>query len=184
MERSEEEIISRCAQGDRQAFNELVARYSGRLYAFVRAILNNHDAADDVTQETFVRAFLNIDKYSPYAGFAQWLFKIAYRLCMNHFKSESRRKEREIRYETDLFKAAEERDGVEKCVMKKESFLEIMQAVQTLSPKQKIALCLFAFEDCSIKDIADVMECSQGTVMSHLHRARQSLQEKLSEHSV
>ena len=172
-------IIDRCVDKNRQAFNELAAMYSKRLYAFIHTILDNHAAADDVIQETFVRAYLNIDKFNPDDNFTQWIFTIAYRLSMNHLKSESKRKRREIQYEECRVHPAAEKSAVEKHVLENERSLEITQAVQTLSPKQKTAIGLFAFEDLSIKEIAGVMACSQGAVMSHLHRARQALREKL-----
>lgn len=178
-DRAEENIIGRCAHGDRQAFNELVALHSGRLYSFLRTVLHDHAAADVVLQETFVRAYLSIGKFEPGNTFSHWLFRIAFRLSLSYLKTESRRKTREHNYEAENARPGARNNAVERVVLKDESSREIFGAVQALSPKQKAAISLFAFENCSIKEIAGVMDCSQGAVMSHLHRARQALREAL-----
>ncbi|MFC1474740.1 RNA polymerase sigma factor [bacterium] len=179
--RSIETIVELCREGDRSAFNELVDAYSRRLYAFVNTILNDHDATDDIIQETFVRVYANIEKYNNESAFSHWLFKIAHRQILNRQKSESLRKDRELRYEREKVYDENERgkDAPEQQVVDKEGISNIVKIINTLSAKQKAAISLFALEGYSIKEISGIMECSQGTVMSHLHRAKQAIKGKI-----
>lgn len=175
----EERIITLCRRGDRQAFDLLVREYGSRLYMFINRMTGCHEMTDEILQEAFIKVFTGIGKYKRDAGFSRWLFRVAYNQCMDRMKSESRRAKRERLYGERVAEGACREGVVEDEVVRREEVKRLRRALETLSEKQKTAICLFAIEGFSIMEISEIMECSGGTVMSHLSRARSTLRKRL-----
>ena len=79
-------VVSRCLTGDEDAFEMVVNKYQFQLLHFAWRILGDKDDAKDITQDTFVRSYYNLQNYDPNKSFKTWLFTIAYRLCLNHLR--------------------------------------------------------------------------------------------------
>jgi len=179
MRKEPDEIIRMCSEMNRDAFDSMVERYGVGLYRFVYSLTLDGAAADDLLQETFLKAFTGIGKYRRDVNFESWLFRIARNLFIDRARTEARWWKRKKKNSDEMQLQAGLAPSVEGAVIKKENAEEIHRAVMSLPEKQRAAIALFTWGDFSIAEIAGIMGCSEGTVMSHLHRARRALRELL-----
>ncbi len=175
MDRFEEQgLIHRAARGDRSAIESLVRAHQASLYSFVFRLTGRPEVAEDVVQEAFVRVLGSIDRFDPRFRFSTWLFTIARRLYLNAaqkltpgFDTDAveRRTSGTARPELRLAgqdQARGDRDLID-------------HALAVLSGEQREIVLLFHQHDWPIKTIAEHMQMPEGTVKSHLHRARRTL---------
>lgn len=173
-------LVARTRQGDAGAFRQLVDAYKDRLYAFIWRIVRDHHEAEEVAQESFVKAFEALDSYSPKFAFSTWLYTIGYRLCLNRMRKR-RPQSCDVNY--DQVAATDDNDvAVELANSEAARKLrtEIWQAVEQLTDVQKTAVVLFYQEGQGCHEIGRIMGIPAVTVKSHLHRARAKLRELLS----
>lgn len=162
------EIAARAAAGSMEAFEELARRFEGRIYGFLcRHIGNAHDA-QDLTQETFVRAWRAIGRFDPTRDFATWLFVIARRAAANHFRA--RRTHEEL---SEDFAAAE---TAESCADEADY---LWRAAKKLKGKSYEALWLRYGEGFSVAQTARVMGLTTIHAKVILHRARKELARRI-----
>jgi RNA polymerase sigma-70 factor (ECF subfamily) len=147
--------------------DRLVSRYHRRLFNFAYRMLHQREAAEDVAQETFLRAYKNAGRYRAESRFSTWLFAIAANLC----RTELRKKSRHPECGWSELGEFESPISVENLAMSRLEGSEIRQAMERISAEQRMALILFYFEGMSYQDIAQVCDCSLGTVKSRLHYA-------------
>ncbi len=168
---SAEELARRSQQGCRASFAELVERYGMRLFNFLRYKTNSLQDAEDLVQDTFVRAYQNIHKYRNTWKFSTWLFTIATRLAYSHFR----------RSRSFLTVGQTESFGPEpgQMVEEQETQQNLWALARDLSRNQYQALWLKYVQDMSIKEIAGVMRKSQVNVKVLLYRARVNLAKRL-----
>ena len=178
----------RVQNGDEAAFGELVEAYQNRLIGIFNHLLRDAAAAEDLTQEAFLRVYRARERYRPTAKFSTWLFRIANNLAMNNRRSKSRRKEVNLKASESgpLGMNPQEQLALEKSGLmpgrqldRKEMREVVRQALDTLSDRQKMALLLNKFEHMSYQDIAASMDLSVPAVKSLLTRARENLKTKL-----
>ncbi len=174
------DTIRTCQQGNTAAFAEIVQVFERPLFAFVYRLHCTPPGRDveDVVQEIFVKAYQNIHHYhiSDNGSFTTWLFALARNLCV----SLMRRK----RLETQTFQNRNPKwpytqPTPEPCpsqaLADQETIEQIAQAVSELPETQRSAFVLRHYHDMAYKDIAEILDCNEGTVRSRLSRARQSL---------
>lgn len=179
MERAREaEIIGRAQRGDPSCMRELVDAHKHRLHAFIwRMVRNQHDA-EELAQETFLKAFGALDSFNKRYRFSTWLFTIAYRLCLNQI-----RRKRSLCGDLDF--SAISADGPDVCEQSAQSEESarlkqtIWDAVDRLSVPQRATILLFYRQGQSCAEVAQVLQLPVSTVKSHLHRARARLKELL-----
>lgn len=173
---TDQEIVSRCLSGDRDAFAQLVERYGGRVYNLALRIVNDADAANDCAQEAFVRAYRALHRYDPTYPFGPWLFKIATNVSLSHL-------ERWHAHETpveELPESAEPDDqGPELTAVRREEISEVMAAMAELPPAYRAVLTLRHIQQLSYQECADALGIPLGTMKTHLHRARVALTARL-----
>jgi RNA polymerase sigma-70 factor (ECF subfamily) len=185
---SDEELIERTLRGDRSAFQALVERYQQKVYAVTYGVLGNRENALDATQETFIKAYRSLSGFKGKSSFYTWLYRIAFNSAIDLGRKETHREEVEFREELDQAEEKGEFPVAPKTVnpadelMRKELGDIIEDAIQQLPPDQRTAIVLREIEGLSYKEIAKVMKCSEGTVMSRLHYGRKRLQEILEPH--
>ena len=156
-------------------FAELVERFEGRLFNFLRRRAGSIDDAEDLTQETFVRAWQSIENYNPRWQFSTWLFTIANRAAVTHHRRL--RRDRAVRWPDTREPAGSDDPG--RSVADREQFRHLWDiADRCLSETQRTALWLRYAEDLSIKEIARVLGKTQITVRVTLFRAREALAER------
>ena len=179
---SDDQLILQTREGDRRAFDLLVKRYQKRVYFLALRMARDHDAADDIAQETFVRAYFAIGSFTLGRNFYTWLYRICMNLSINHIK---RRKfavpASQMSDESDPLEQAASAPNPSEALLSKEKTARIESAIDSLSPKYKAVLVLRAYEDMSYEDIARTLDISVGTVMSRLFRAREKIRDVLEE---
>jgi RNA polymerase sigma-70 factor (ECF subfamily) len=189
LEETDVNLVKRTRNGDRQAFNELVTRYQRRLFGVCFAMVRNHDDAMDLVQESFVRAYRNLDRFEGNSTFYTWIYRIAKNVCIDHLRKVQR--QRTVDYD-DAVGRDEESDGSilpprldvnpAHILGRKELMEKIENAINDLSPKHREIILLREVEGMAYSEIAEVLSISIGTVMSRLFFARKNLQSALADY--
>jgi RNA polymerase sigma-70 factor (ECF subfamily) len=182
------QLMLRVKEGDEAAFAKLVAGYQDRLISIFTNLVGSQEAAEDLTQELFLRIYRARHGYEPNAKFSTWVFRIANNLASNSRRSKVRRKEVQLKANESgpLGTRPAEKLLAEKSALmptrqldKREMQEHVREALETLNDRQQMALLLHKFEDMSYADIGDAMEMSPQAVKSLLSRAREALRTKL-----
>jgi RNA polymerase sigma-70 factor (ECF subfamily) len=187
METDERDLVRRFRQGDRQAFDQLVSRSKRRLYSAIYRIARSHQATDELLQETFLKLYTSINKYDDSFPFYPWLYRIAVNNAINYLKREQKRS-RDSSLDEEMgehFMQPQSQGSFfdpQVAFVKKERDRKIMDALQQVSPTYRAALVLRVFQGLSYKEIADALECTVGTVMSRLNRARLQMRDLLKDY--
>lgn len=186
----ENELIRRVKLKDEEAYRILVETYKNQLSNFVYRIVWDEEMTKDLVQDTFIKVFLNIDKYEYITKFKTWLYTIATNLSINQWRKNKRRKILSIQALTDNNITAQVEKTITKtkddCPVKslltEERRKIINDALASLHPKYKIPIVLFDFEQQSYESISEILSIPIGTVKSRIHRARLLLKKKLKPH--
>ncbi len=168
---SDEALAVKAAEGSRISFEELVSRYSPRLFYFLRHRTQTDQDIEDLVQETFLKAFKNIDRFNPEWKFSTWLYTIAVRQAISRFRS--------IKTAKSSLAATSSNPDPEEIVIQKEESQNIWKLANTLTKKQFEALWLHYAEDMPVKEIAKVTKKKSITVRVLLHRARLNLAKRI-----
>lgn len=174
-ELSDQQLVSLAKEKNLEAFQSLVFRYQKKVYFMALRMTKDHDSADDIAQESFVKAYLNLSSFKTEYPFGSWIFKICMNLAINYLKREKRLvREENIKDETE-FTTVESLFPSEADKLRE----EIQKAVDALPADFKAVFVLRIYEEQSYDQIARVLGISRGTVMSRLFRARKKLQKSL-----
>ena len=184
MEVSDWELVRRCKQDDRQAFQELVKRYQRKAVAIALGMLNDREDALDVAQEAFIKVFASIRTFKEESSFYTWLYRIIVNLSIDRQRQRSRRsmfERHQSRGDDDWIESIPDTQGRDPSdhVAERERGQRIQAAIDELTPPHKAVILLRAVEGLSYEEISQVLQCSRGTVMSRLHYARKKLQARL-----
>jgi len=178
--RTDAEAIHACQNGSTEAFGFLVKRYMQRGYYSALGIVAIHEAALDLSQDAFVRAFSAIKKFDTNKSFFTWYYQILRNLCFNYLrdtKKHARSFSELPDYQIDAI--LDTQADTDAAVMQDETKRNIWKAMNQLRPIEREVLVLKEFEELSYKEIAEVLCIPIGTVMSRLYNARHALKEKL-----
>lgn len=180
MDNQEVRWIRKAKKGNHRAFERLVLRYRKQLYFAVRKIVIDHDNASDVIQESFVKAYKNLERFDEQYPFYPWLFRIAVNASLNYQQKISRQRETFVRQDEETINQMARSNGSPlEHVLRDEMKAQISAAIAELPFDQRIVFILKTSECLSYKEISDHLEISMGTVMSRLSRARTRLKELL-----
>ena len=184
----DEALVRRTQKGDSSAFDVLVGRYKERLYATVYHMTSNHEDANDLVQETFIKAYKSLRSFRGQSSFYTWVYRIAVNRTINFIK---RRKNRS-QYSLDDMDSSVQTDPdlvelMSHVTPRREvGLMELQQklneALQQLSESHRAVVAMHDIQGMTHADIARVMKCSEGTVRSRLFYARQQLQGLLSDY--
>lgn len=169
-------LISQTLSGDQKSYEILVKRYQKRVHRLAQRLVRDADAADDVAQETFIRAYYALSRYEQGRNFYFWLSRIAVNLALNHLSREKRLVALP-EDDTNLDPALSTDPTAEADASQLK--VRIGEAIEKLPLHQRSVLLLRAQEGLSYQEIARNLDISIGTVMSRLSRARQALKELL-----
>lgn len=179
-------IIANIKKGDQEAFAELMDLYKDQVYHIVYRMLGNVHEAQDVTQEAFLRAYMNIETYDDKRKFSTWLFRIATNLAIDRI----RKKKPDFHLEDNVpgtadldyhsqFSAA---DPLPEDQLLQFEMQEWVQAeIMKLPPKYRAAIILKYLEDLSLKEISEILNLPVATVKTRIHRGREALRKSLGE---
>lgn len=179
------QLVERARQGDKMAFDMLVTKYERRLFRLVMRLLNNQSEAEDVVQETFIKAYRALPQFRGESAFYTWLYRIGINTARNFLDTRGRQIpfSADIRVEDMTF---HEEGGNFRDIETPESLLASKQVAQTVSMAMdelpddlRTALSLREIEGLSYDEIASIMACPIGTVRSRIFRARESIAMRL-----
>lgn len=158
-------LVAKCSlSDDREAFGILVGRYQSEIKRFFINLTGDAALSDDLAQETFLKAYVGIRSFKGMAKFSTWIYRIAY----NEFYDYCRkRKEEIITEDTHISDTGYEISGDTK--------MDVWKAVESLGEPERSIVVLFYIEDKPIKDIAKITSLPEGTVKSHISRAKSKL---------
>lgn len=177
----EEKQLVRLAQdGSPTAFEELVKKYQPKVFSMALSFTRNREAADDLAQEVFLKAYLALPRFHGKSEFGTWL----YRISVNHIKDFLRRKGRAKEVSLDKVREISFSDKGRSETAERETEAEarrtlVQRLVQTLPEKYRIILTLRDIQGLAYEDISRILRLSPGTVDSRLFRARRLLRGKM-----
>ena len=175
-------IISLVKKGDVRAFDILVVKYQDRLVYSVFKFCKDFELSQDITQEAFVKAFRNIDKFRGESSFYTWIYRIAINTAKNYFSNKSRGAET---YNEDVLDGALSdlslnSDNPETLLAAEEMKDAVNQAFQNLPDEIRSTLSLREYDGLSYEEIAKVQNCPIGTVRSRIFKGRELINETFS----
>lgn len=173
-------LVAWAQQGDMLAFEELVARHRDKIYARAFSMMRNEQDAIDLSQEAWVKAWQRLAQFQGESSFATWMTRITINLCLDLLRKQKRLRAESIEEMNEESGGVERQmpvvtvnptEGLERTELRK----RIDAAMEKLSYEHRTVLVLHEFEEMEYKQIAKVMGCSIGTIMSRLFYARRRL---------
>lgn len=178
-------LVSRVAEGDDGAFEELVVRYQNRIFAFCLRMLGDRLEAEDVAQDVFLTLYRNAGEFRGESQFSTWLFRIAKNQTLNRIKYLERRGRSQKRSLDDI---ADDGPGAiaDQSVTRQDDHLAerqqaaiVQEAIGTLAEDHRAVVVLRDMEDLSYEEISEITGLPIGTVKSRIHRGRTALARRL-----
>ncbi|MGI6225535.1 MAG: RNA polymerase sigma factor [Peptococcales bacterium] len=181
----EEELITRSQNGDIDAFEELVAKYERKVYAIAYRFMGNPEDASDLTQEAFFKAYQSLKGFRQEASFATWIARIVSNVCKDQLRKAKRTSQTSLDEEVWLEEGTVQKqlkdDGPtpEEHFERKELKNYLQGLIDNLNPEYKMVVVLRDIQGYSYEEIAQMLDCSLGTVKSRLNRARKALRDQI-----
>jgi RNA polymerase sigma-70 factor, ECF subfamily len=179
-------LVKRCQAGDSSAFNELVTRYRTKVFTMVYGMVQNEQDAWDLAQEGFLKAWRSIHRFKGQSSFYTWLYRIMTNVTIDSLRRKGIHGEAEFddRISPDSVEPGSRTTPSSvplphKKVEHKEIRQRIDEAIAKLSAEHRAVIVMKEIEDLQYSEIAEILECSIGTVMSRLFYARKKLQSLL-----
>ena len=182
------ELVDAAKAGDRDAFRTLFERHHRRAYSLALGVVRNADDALDVVQDAFIKAHRHLDKFEGQSSFYTWLYRIVMNLAIDHIRKH--RRARAVDF-TDQVTEGDAQVGEDsllprilggnpgRALLDQEIRLRIEKALGELSDNHRAVLVMREREGLSYEEMAQVMGCSKGTIMSRLFHARKNMQRRL-----
>lgn len=183
MEARDEELLQRIADGDPAPLRVLYERYKSRLMTYASYVLGDRAAAEDVSQETFLRVFRHAGRFDRTKRFSTWIYSIAANLCRDELRKRARRRD----FALPLLREAPEGHAGERvaaplrAALGREFTMRLRGELGALSAEQREVIVLRFIDSMSYAEIAEIAGCPLGTVQSRLHAALKVLRERLKE---
>ena len=177
--------IKEVLKGDQNAFAEIVELFQDKLYRICYRMLGNQHEAEDIAQEAFVRAFINIHTFDTNRKFSTWLYRIGTNLCIDRI----RKKKPDYYLDAEvagteglnMYSQIASKDELpEQEVLKMEMQDRVQYEISRLPDKYRAVIVLKYMEDLPLQEISDILEMPLGTVKTRIHRGREALRKQLS----
>ncbi len=170
---SDEALVEAALANETAAFALLYERYYTRTYRIAFGMTGRREAAEDLTQDVFIKAMRNLGQFNRRSSFSTWFYRLSVNCCLNHHRVKSNGNE-ELTDDIQLLRANED-DGI----LRKEMQAHLHKALLSLKPESRLMILLKDVEGLSYEEIALRMNCPVGTVGTSLSRARKLLAQKL-----
>lgn len=186
-EQVDQELVLRVQRGDKKAFDMLVIKYQYKIIQLVNRYVKDPYESQDVAQEAFVKAYRALANFRGDSTFYTWLYRIAINSAKNYLLNNSRR---DPNYDMEI-QDAERLENLpqlqglvtpERLLMNDQMMEALKSAIDSLPDEMRIAICLREFDGMSYEEIAEAMSCPVGTVRSRIFRAREAIDQKLSDY--
>ena len=189
---ADQDLVVRARRGDQDAFAEIVQSYQRRVYGVAMRMTRRHEVADDITQDTFVRAYKSLERFELGRPLGPWLVKIAVNLSINHLNGPLRREQslytddtpdgpHHVGESSDPARESVESNPLRNLISS-EFTKALSEALLKLTPDHRAVLMLKVDEGMRYDEIAETLGISRGTVMSRLFRARAHLKKLLEDY--
>lgn len=171
---NDQKYITKTLAGETNAFSFLIEKYKVMVFSLAFKMLNNREEAEEVSQDTFIKAYKNLSKFKGESKFSTWLYKIAYRNCLDVVKKN------EKRYLTATIDEVTENkvkstDDILTKIDKEERSKLLKGCLQKLPEQERSLLWMFYFDELSLKEIEEVTTLSVANIKVTLHRGRKKL---------
>jgi RNA polymerase sigma-70 factor, ECF subfamily len=180
------EIINQIAQGDRNMYRKLVERYQPMVFRTCMGFLHNKDDADDLTQEVFIQAYQALEKFKGDSSFSTWIYRIAVNSSLNKVRKTSKsflfqRLETVFGAENskEFSLPIPDTENPENILILSEHREWVQKALNSLPENQRTAIVLSKYDDLPQREIASIMNLTEGAVEALIQRAKANLREKL-----
>jgi RNA polymerase sigma-70 factor, ECF subfamily len=174
---SDQELMRFVQAGDLSPASEIYDRYSGRIYNFALRFLKNAEAAEDATQEVFVKMIRHASQFQGDAKLSTWLFSITANWCRDYLrKADNKSKESD---DVLVTLPAPLDQAPDRHLEQRENEIRVQRALQALTPEQREAILLSRYQGLSYAEIAQISGCSEGAVKTRVFRAMETLKKAL-----
>ena len=186
--RSDQEIVALARAGEEAAYRELIRRYERPLFSLLYRMVRDRELAEDLAQETFVKALNAIESYRPEFKFSSWIFKIANNAAIDHLRRReldtlslegSPHAETPEAVEATALQIGDRQESPLDTVEARELGGQIEQAIGQLRPEYRSCILLRHVEGRAYEEIAEILNLPLGTVKTYIHRARNELRQAL-----
>lgn len=168
------ELVNRCIEGDQAAWAEIVRQFSRRVYNLAYRFTSSHAAAEDLTQEVFIRVYRTLGQYDPSLGdLANWLMRLARNLIIDDYRKRQRTPTDSgddlSTHEYHLHSGSE---SPQRSLERQERRLQVLAAINKLTPDLRQCVILRDIEELTYQEIVDLLQIPEGTVKSRINRGR------------
>lgn len=182
---TEQELIQLCKDGDRQAFNQLIAQYQKQVFNIAYGMLSDYEDASDASQEVFVKVYRSIASFRGQSAFSTWIYRICANVCNDSLRKRQRRGIT-VSIENDdddntISEIPSDTPTPEENVMMNERQRAVREAINSLSDEYREIIVYSDINQLSYDEISQILKCPVGTIKSRLNRARNALKKILSE---
>jgi RNA polymerase sigma-70 factor (ECF subfamily) len=187
MPETEQQIVNKARSGDRDAFQDIVDQYKKMVYFLAWDIAGNHQDAEDITQDVFIKVFRHFHKFSADAKFSSWLYRIAVNASIDALRKRDRKKEDPVEDFDSVGESTQPwtNEGANNPESQSDSTnvrRQIEQALNQLAPREKTVFIMRHYNDFPLKEIAEILHISSGSVKSYLFRAVHKIQRELAKY--
>lgn len=169
------DLVRRCRAGDGSAWEEIVSLYSRRIFNLAYRFTSNVSAADDLTQEVFIRIYKTLEQYDPKQGnLSSWLMRLARNLIIDDYRHRQRNPQNSYADDVDKhsFHLRAVGTSAHKEVERKELCNQVQEGIDKLPPDLRTCVILRDIEELTYKEIVEVLDIPEGTVKSRINRGR------------
>lgn len=169
------ELVRRCRAGDGAAWEEIVSTFSRRIYNLAYRFTSSVDAAEDLTQEVFIRIYRTLDQYDPKQGdLSNWLMRLARNLIIDDYRRRQRNPQdaHAEDVEEHVYHLRSSSASPQKEIERHELGKQIQAGIDKLSPDLRTCVILRDIEELSYQEIVDLLQIPEGTVKSRINRGR------------
>jgi len=184
---SDKDLIRMYLRGKERAFEELLNRYKNKIYTSIYMFVKDTDLANDIFQETFIKIIKTFrsGKYNEEGKFVQWASRIAYNLCVDHFRKNKRRKTITPTEDFDIFDIiGASEDNQETRIIKNQTYTKVRNLIDALPKEQKEVVMLRHYAELSFKEIADLTDVSINTALGRMRYALINMRKMISEYQI
>ncbi len=184
---TDNEIITLVLQGDSDKFRVIVDKYQQMVFRTCMGFLHNREDAEDLTQDVFIQTYQSLSRFKGESAFSTWLYRIAVNASLNKIRKSKlklvfERFENLIGYDrtgSETYPVIKNDEDPEKIIIRQEHSEWLGRALDSLPENQRTAIVLSKYDDLSQKEIAEIMNTTEGAVEALLQRAKKNLREKL-----
>jgi RNA polymerase sigma-70 factor (ECF subfamily) len=166
IEQDEAGLTARARQGDKEAYGELYERYLDTIYQYIYYRVGHHHEAEDLTEQVFLKAWEGIGRFREEVPFKAWIYRIAHNTVIDHY-----RRQKDVLELEDQSAIPHKNPGIEEKILSAERTAQLAKAIGRLSPLHQHVLILRFINGFTMKETAQILDRSQGTVRVLQHRA-------------